>query len=151
GARSRARAGDRGRQACRRALAERAPAAPRRGRAAARSAGVKVSALADARYIRLTTYKRDGTPVATPVWVVSDDGNRLLVWTGSDTWKAKRLRSDPRVLVAASDARGNPKGEPVTGIARFVDEGELVTRLLREKYGWQKRGLDTFNGLMHRL
>jgi uncharacterized protein len=112
---------------------------------------VNVSALADARYIRLTTYKRDGTAVATPVWVVSDDGNRLLVWTGSDTWKAKRLRRDPRVLVAASDARGTPKGEPIAGTARFVDEGELVLRLLRRKYGWQKRGLDAFNGLTRRL
>ena len=112
---------------------------------------MNVSALADARYIRLTTYKRDGTPVATPVWVVSDGGNRLLVWTGSDTWKAKRIRRDARVLVAESDARGNPKGESVAGTARFVDEGELVTRLLRKKYGWQKRGLDTFNGLTRRL
>lgn len=65
--------------------------------------------------------------------------------------EGEAARRDPRVLVAASDAWGNPKGEPVTGTARFVDEGELVTRLLREKYGWQKRGLDTFNGLMRRL
>jgi uncharacterized protein len=91
------------------------------------------------------------TPVATPVWPVSDDGKRILVWTGSDTWKAKRLRRDSRVLVAASDARGNTKSEPIPGTARFVDEGELVTRLLRQKYGWQKRGLDAFNGLMRRL
>ena len=48
--------------------------------------------LADARYLSLTTFRKDGTPVATPVWVVSDDGRRLLVWTGADTWKAKRIR-----------------------------------------------------------
>jgi PPOX class probable F420-dependent enzyme len=71
---------------------------------------MSVSQLANERYISLTTYKRDGTSVATPVWVVSDDGQRLLVWTGADTWKAKRLRRDGRVLVAASDARGNVKG-----------------------------------------
>jgi uncharacterized protein len=112
---------------------------------------LSVSALAAARYIRLTTYKRDGTPVATPVWVVSDDGERLLVWTGADTWKAKRLRHDSRVLVAESDAQGNAKGEPVAGTARFVEEDELVTRLLRKKYGWQKRGLDAYNNLVRRL
>ncbi len=110
-----------------------------------------VSSLVNERYIRLTTRKRDGTPVATPVWVVSDDGRRLLVWTGSDTWKARRLRRDPGVLVAASDARGNAKGAEIPATARFVDEGELVTTLLRRKYGWQKRSLDTFNGLMRRL
>ena len=38
-----------------------------------------VGALADEKYISLTTFKRDGTPVATPVWVVSDDGRRLRV------------------------------------------------------------------------
>jgi PPOX class probable F420-dependent enzyme len=110
-----------------------------------------VSSLVNERYIKLTTYKRDGTQVSTPVWVVSDDGKRLLVWTGSNTWKAKRLRRDPRVLVAASDARGNAKGEALPGTARFVDEGGLVIRLLVEKYGWQKRGLDAFNNLMRRL
>ena len=112
---------------------------------------MNVSQLANERYISLTTYKRDGTSVATPVWVVSDDGHRLLVWTGADTWKAKRLRRDGRVLVAVSDARGNVKGEPVSATARFVDDGELVRGLLRQKYGWQKRALDAFNSLMRRL
>jgi PPOX class probable F420-dependent enzyme len=114
---------------------------------------VIVAMLANERYISLTTYKRDGTPVATPVWVVSDDGKRLLVWTGADTWKAKRLRRDPRVLVAASDARGNVKGETAPGNARFLDaaEGQVVARLLRKKYGWQKRALDAFNSLVRKL
>ena len=40
--------------------------------------------LGDARYLSLTTFKRDGTPVACPVWVVSDDGRRLLVSTGAE-------------------------------------------------------------------
>jgi hypothetical protein len=39
---------------------------------------MSVSSLAGERYISLTTFTRDGTPVATPVWVVSDDGRRLL-------------------------------------------------------------------------
>jgi hypothetical protein len=54
-----------------------------------------VGTLAGEKYISLTTFKRDGTPVATPVWVVSDDGRRLLVWTAAQTWKVKRLRRDP--------------------------------------------------------
>lgn len=102
-------------------------------------------ALADERYLLLTTFRRDGTAVSTPVWVVSDDGERLLVWTGAATGKAKRLRRDPRVRVAPSDARGRPRGPAVDGRARLVDEAELVQRLLREKYGWQKLGLDLLN------
>jgi uncharacterized protein len=113
---------------------------------------VNVSELANERYISLTTYKRDGTPKATPVWVVSDDGRRLLVWTGANTWKAKRLRRDSRVLVAPSDARGRPKGDPVPGTARFLPGAdELVTSLLRAKYGWQKRGLDAYNALVRKV
>jgi uncharacterized protein len=111
---------------------------------------LSVSRLANEGYIRLTTYKRDGTPVATPVWVVSDDRQRLLVWTGADTRKAKRLRRDSRVLVAASAGRGKANGQ-ASPAARFVDEGELVTSLLRKKYGRQKSGLDPFNSFMRRM
>jgi PPOX class probable F420-dependent enzyme len=94
--------------------------------------------LGDARYLSLTTFKRDGTPVACPVWVVSDDGRRLLVSTGADTGKAKRLRRDPRVLVAPASATGKLRGEQIEARGRFLDavEGERVTKLIRDKYGW---------------
>jgi len=100
--------------------------------------------LKDKRYISLTTFKRDGTPVSTPVWVVSDDGKRLLVWSAAKTWKVRRIRRDPRVLVAPSTFRGKERGERLTATARvIVDPG--IDELLREKYGWQKRALDRFN------
>jgi hypothetical protein len=53
----------------------------------------KLSALAAERYISLTMFKRDGTAVSTPVWVVTDDGRRLLIWSGANTWKVKRIAS----------------------------------------------------------
>jgi PPOX class probable F420-dependent enzyme len=103
-----------------------------------------VAALAHERYISLTTFKRDGTPVSTPVWVVSDDGSRLLVWSGERTWKVRRLRRDPHVLVAPATFRGTERGERVAGQARVVpDPG--IDALLRHKYGWQKRLLDRLN------
>jgi hypothetical protein len=64
--------------------------------------------LAGEQYVRLTTFRRDGTPVGTPVWLVGGDGE-LLVITGSTTGKVKRLRHTPRVLLAACDARGRVK------------------------------------------
>jgi PPOX class probable F420-dependent enzyme len=100
-----------------------------------------VADLAGARYISLTTRRRDGSLASTPVWVVSDDGRRLLVWTHASTWKVKRIRRDPSVLVAKSNYRGRERGPRLEGRARIVDDA-AVNKLIREKYGWQKRLLE---------
>ncbi len=105
--------------------------------------------LAREKHISLTTFKRDGTPVSTPVWVVSDDGRRLLVWSAADTWKVKRIRRDPHVRVAGCDFNGNVHGEVVEGAARLLpaSDGPLVDRLLRKKYP-TKRPLDALNATL---
>ena len=103
-----------------------------------------LSDLAARRYISLTTFKRDGTPVSTPVWVVSDDGERLLVWSAAATWKVRRIRRNPHVLVAASNFRGKESGQQFPASARLVSDPG-IDRLLRRKYGWQKRALDLLN------
>ena len=51
------------------------------------------------KYLSLTTYRRDGSPVATPVWFVEDEG-RLFAITAADSYKAKRLRRSPAAMVA---------------------------------------------------
>jgi PPOX class probable F420-dependent enzyme len=103
-----------------------------------------VGSLAGERYISLTTFRRDGSTASTPVWVVSDDGKRLLVWTGAGTWKVKRIRRNPRVLVAASNYKGAETGPRLSGRARVLgpEVEPLVARLLRRKYGWQRRALE---------
>jgi len=103
-----------------------------------------VASLARRRYISLTTFRRDGTEVSTPVWVVSDDGRRLLVWTGGKTWKVKRIRANPRVLVAPATFRGRERGPRIEGRARIL-EGHDAKPLIREKYGWQMRLLERFS------
>jgi len=103
-----------------------------------------VGLLAGERYISLTTFRKDGSAASTPVWVVSDDGRRLLVWTGTSAWKARRIRHDPRVLVAACSMRGRERGERIEGSARIVD-GVDVKALIRKKYGWQMRLLERFS------
>jgi PPOX class probable F420-dependent enzyme len=115
--------------------------------------GERLATLANERYISLTTFKRDGRTASTPVWVVTDDGRRLLVWTGAGTWKVKRIRRDPRVRVAASDGRGRERSEAVDATARLLgpDAGAIVQPLLRKKYGLLKRTLDAFNGLVRVL
>ncbi|HLS78454.1 MAG TPA: PPOX class F420-dependent oxidoreductase [Nocardia sp.] len=91
---------------------------------------------ATADYVMLTTYRKDGTPVGTPLWAVAD-GGKLYMWTVTDSWKVKRLKRNPRVLVQACDARGKKlSGQPVEATARVLDaEGtEHVRTLLKRKY-----------------
>lgn len=89
----------------------------------------------DGKYLSLTSFKRDGTGVATPVWFVSDNGH-LLVETDADSYKVKRIRRDAHVLVAACDARGRARSEPMDADARILpeEERERVERLLTQKY-----------------
>jgi uncharacterized protein len=65
-----------------------------------------------AKTILLTTYKRDGTPVGTPV-SIAFDGDRAFFRSYSKAWKTKRLRNNPRVEIAASTLRGKPTGPPI--------------------------------------
>ncbi|GAC84150.1 PPOX class F420-dependent oxidoreductase [Gordonia paraffinivorans] len=96
-----------------------------------------------AKYVQLTTYRKDGTPVSSPVWAVLD-GDRLLVWTETESWKVKRIKRNPQVVVQACDVRGgNLSGEPVSGTAAVLDSAgtEHVRKKLIEKYGIQARVL----------
>jgi uncharacterized protein len=95
---------------------------------------------ADARYIALTTYRRDGRPVTTPVWSAPLDG-KLYVVTASSTGKARRLRGSGRVRFAACDRSGHRiLGDWQEGTGRIVeDEARRSAALaaLQRKYGWQ--------------
>lgn len=107
--------------------------------------------LARERYLSITTFRRDGSEASTPVWVVSDDPHRLLVATGADTWKVRRIKRNAHVRVAGCNARGKVHGETIEGNARLVDEQELVRRLQYEKYGLQKRIIEGTYRLYLRL
>lgn len=68
--------------------------------------------LADEEFVSITTFKRDGSPVSTPVWVAGDNAS-LLVISEAGTWKIKRIRRDHHVRIAACSARGKQHGEPI--------------------------------------
>lgn len=95
---------------------------------------------ASAKYVSVTTFRKNGTSVATPVWFAVD-GGELFVWTRTESWKVKRLRNDSRVVVAVCDVRGNvAEGAPTAeGTARLLDEAGTgaVRKLLSRKYTWQ--------------
>ncbi|MGC2999077.1 PPOX class F420-dependent oxidoreductase [Streptomyces sp. G35A] len=88
------------------------------------------------KYLLLTSYRRNGTPVATPVWVVRD-GDALGVWTVADSWKVKRIRARGDVLVGPCDVRGNPTGDQVPATAEICDARTTARyrALIARKYG----------------
>ena len=94
----------------------------------------------DTRYIALTTYRRDGRPVTTPVWAAPLNGNLYIV-TARSTGKVRRLRATDRVRFAPSNMNGRRiLGAWHEGSGRVVEDeqrrGEALAAL-RRKYGWQ--------------
>lgn len=87
-------------------------------------------------YLLVTTYKRDGSTVPTPVWVVRD-GDALGVWTAANSWKVRRIRNRADVLVAPCDVRGGRQGEDIPGTAEILDAAgtDRYRALLAAKYG----------------
>jgi PPOX class probable F420-dependent enzyme len=75
------------------------------------------------RCVALTTYKRDGTPVTTPMWTVAADG-RILTTSDFDSWKLKRIARNPRVRLAPCTIRGRVTGDFVDGYARILSDAE---------------------------
>ncbi|MFB7734063.1 PPOX class F420-dependent oxidoreductase [Streptomyces sp. NPDC056112] len=95
-----------------------------------------VERLGAGKYLLVTSYRRNGTPVATPVWVVRD-GDALGVWTTTDSWKVKRIRNRADVLVGPCDLRGHPTGEQVEARAEICDADTTARYrgLIARKYG----------------
>ena len=83
----------------------------------------------------ITTYRRNGEGVATPVWFVPE-GGRFLVMTDEHSGKVKRIRRDPFVRIAACTARGRLKTEPIPAYAEVLpaSETERVKRLIARRY-----------------
>jgi uncharacterized protein len=81
--------------------------------------------LRGAKTILLTTYKRDGTPVPTPVSIVFDS-DRAFFRSFDKAWKTKRIRNNPRVQATACTFRGKPTGQPVQARATLLDGGQAA-------------------------
>ena len=98
-------------------------------------------------HILLVTYKRDGTPIPSPVWFARD-GEQLYVWTEINAFKAKRLRNDERALIAPCSPRGVPRGEPIAAVGRVLtDAGERdrAARTIRKSWGPGRRLFELFS------
>ena len=103
--------------------------------------------IAGSEYILLTTFTKDGRPKPTPIWA-APEGDGLIVITGADSWKVKRIRNTPRVTIARCDMRGNVKSEAVEAVAsidasRAGDAYDAIGR----RYGLMGKTFNFFSKL----
>ena len=95
--------------------------------------------------VRLTTYKRDGTPVSTAV-NIAVEGDHAFFRTYAQSWKARRLRRNPEVEIAPSTFFGTSTGPAMHGRARLLSgqEADHAARLIERKH-------PIFQGVLVRL
>jgi uncharacterized protein len=100
------------------------------------------------KYLSLASFRKTGQAVRTPLWFAEREGN-LYVMTRDDSWKYKRIRNNPRVMVAPCTMRGRVTGPDVEGRARILEPSEFsaARRALERKYWlmrlpfWSKRNV----------
>ncbi len=87
------------------------------------------------KYISLTTFRKTGVGVATPVWFGEQDG-KLYIMTRSDMGKTKRIRNNPEVRVAPCTIRGKVTGPEFAARARLLarEEFPAARKTLTRKY-----------------
>lgn len=103
--------------------------------------------LAQARYLNLESYRRDGTPVRTPLWFAAgEDGTPLYIYSRADAFKVKRLQRNPVCRIAACDLRGNVEGPWLDASATIVSGAEAARgmALLDRRYRPWKQLLGLF-------
>jgi len=91
------------------------------------------------KYLSLTTFKRDGTGVATPVWFVAEAG-KIFVITDADSHKVRRIQRIPSVTVAECTASGRLRSSSVPARAQILPfhEAPRAGQLMARKY-WLDR------------
>jgi uncharacterized protein len=97
------------------------------------------AAIHNQKYISLTTFRKNGAGVATPVWF-GEEGDKLYVMTRSDMGKMKRIRNNPQVRVAPCTMRGKVSGPDFAAQARVLppEEHARARQTINRKY-WMAR------------
>ena len=100
----------------------------------------KLGQFIDQKYINLETYKKDGTPIRTPVWFVINN-DLIYVITRDSTGKVRRLKNNQDVRIVPSSFKGEPKNDWVKGRAQKItgEEAEKAMKLRKKKYGFSAR------------
>ena len=89
-------------------------------------------------YINLVTYKKDKTPVTTPVWV-ADFSDSLVVTTSINAGKVKRVRNNGKATIYTTNQNGSEKlSESLdldASIIEDIDMKKQAADTIRKKYG----------------
>ena len=100
------------------------------------SSTTDLSTVRSNQYISLTTFKRDGTAIATPVWF-AEQGGKLYIYTDKEAGKVKRIRNNQQVTLAACSHFGKLKGPMIQAKARILrdaTEEKMAHSLIARKY-----------------
>lgn len=101
-----------------------------------------------AQYVALTTFRKDGTPVVTPVWAASE-GDSLYIFSNPNAGKVKRVRNSSRATVAPCTATGTITGAALPAEAFLLSDDQMpkVWNLLVKKYGIAARLFVAYDAL----
>ena len=107
------------------------------------SSPTTLAGLGDERFVSLTTFRRSGEPVSTPVWIARD-GDDLIVTTPKQSGKVKRLRHTPRVQLVPCSRTGAVAADalPLEAMAVVEDDDRsraLLTAVFAAKYRLEYR------------
>ena len=107
--------------------------------------GNQLEQFLDQKYINLETYKRDGTPIRTPVWFVIDN-DLIYVITREETGKVKRIKNNQNVRIVPCSFKGEPKNEWIKGKVEKITgkEADIAIKLRKKKYGMSARLIGLF-------
>ena len=109
---------------------------------------VTFAEVAKSEYILLTTFTKDGRPKPTAIWA-APKGDGLVVITGGESWKVKRIRNTSRVTIAECDRGGKPKGEAVDAVATILDKSsnQSTYDAIGQRYGVVGKTFNFFSKL----
>ncbi len=112
-----------------------------------------LATLVQENVVCLTTFRKNGIPVPTPVWFAERQGV-IYTYTESHSGKIKRIRHTSRVTLASCSASGKIKGPAVEGQARIISDAQEIAdaqATLAKKYGLVRKAFYTLRGVLQAL
>ena len=92
---------------------------------------------AENEYINLITYRKDNTPVTTPVWLSSVE-DYLVITTNVNAGKVKRIRANGKATIYTTDQRGSKKLSDEIDVKASIiqdeNEKQLGVKSIKKKY-----------------